>query len=231
MEGSGGSDARRLDAHGRDPRVLKEFGEDWPAGWNALGVPNQPEQLNDGHPLLTHTVGKDFAQLTASSKAVKLGLLAEGRHPREALDAVIVSYFLRGGDGMNHSRDLSNLTASETPEIMLLGGGGGAGKGSSGNGAGVGATGAGSGGVLGNNQGDAAAGAELSRPQSVDETAPGAYGILDERGESKQGERTEPGGSREPSPFPWRIAGYTPAEHVRIFREAKESGGHEARVL
>jgi ABC-type ATPase involved in cell division len=126
--------SRRVDARGRDARLVKAYGEDWAHGWNALGLPNLPRTIAEGDPLLAPTATEDgeptkeTAILTEQDRAVRLGLLPAGEHPRADLWVAVIRYLLDGGDGKAHRSELTAPTPQEFPEIMLLGGGSGAGK-------------------------------------------------------------------------------------------------------
>ena len=120
---------REVDASDKDPRIVNIFGDDWKFKWTKLGFPKPPKyKLNNELTIVVRDGTKTLstAELSKESKAVKCGLLREGTYSREELHEAIRNYFLSGGNGQE--RAIGSLTATQPPEIMLMGGGGGAGK-------------------------------------------------------------------------------------------------------
>lgn len=104
----------------RDPRLVEQFGEDWPHGWDANGYPNPPRTLPADSPLLQPTHEKATGRLPAEHPLVTAGMLPAGKDiPRAALQSALVAYFFRGK---------TPVAAGRTPTVYATGGGGGAGK-------------------------------------------------------------------------------------------------------
>lgn len=103
-----------------DPRLLAQFGTDWPHGWDTNGFPNLPRTLPDDSPLLADTTSKTTATLPADHPLVLGGMLPAGRAlPRKALHQAIVAYFMR---------QAQPVPAGTQPTLYAMAGGGGAGK-------------------------------------------------------------------------------------------------------
>jgi RNA polymerase sigma factor (sigma-70 family) len=121
------AEPRTLDARGRDPRLVRLFGEDWK--WTELGLPKQPEGIKDpNHPLLQDTSGKSTAELRPESLAVTILGMKPGTVSRKALHEAIVDYFLSGGYDRKPLSEIAKPSKHEVPFVMFMGGGGASGK-------------------------------------------------------------------------------------------------------
>ena len=118
-----------LDQQGREARIAEAFGDDWPDGFDALGVPNLPKGITDpADPRLQETSEKTTATIVAGSLANRVLGIPAGEISRPILRETIIEYFMRGGNDRKALSDIQEPQTQDNPLAVFMGGGGAAGK-------------------------------------------------------------------------------------------------------
>lgn len=118
-----------LDQQGREARIAEAFGDDWPDGFDALGVPNLPKGITDpADPRLQETSEKTTATIVAGSLANRVLGIPAGEISRRILRETIIEYFMRGGNDRKALSDVQEPQSQDNPLAVFMGGGGAAGK-------------------------------------------------------------------------------------------------------